>query len=312
MCLCLLLCRTKLTLTRWSADWRSATALYEQAANSYRVSKKYEKAKEAFEKASKGQEMLSSPWDAAKHMESAAALAKELKNWTEVADFYKRAAELYTECGRGQPASDALARAASFTNSIDIFHAIVNFKLSALEDAVPDKAIELYTEACAILEEDGKEQMTFDLYRATTSVYLKLENYLVTCRYTDAAACLLTLALAADKSNATHSQSKAYLSAIVVYLYAHDFVQAEKCHNDCCQIEAFLTSDQNRCANKLLSGYREGDVEEIKRVANSSIISNLDHMIIKLARKLPTGDVKDIKTDGAKEEEEAFDEDDLT
>ncbi|KAJ6423168.1 GAMMA-SOLUBLE NSF ATTACHMENT PROTEIN [Salix koriyanagi] len=78
---------TKLSLTRWSADWRNATLLYEEAANLFRVAKKNEKAKEAFEKASKGQEMLSSPWDAAKHMESAAALAKELGYWNEVTDF---------------------------------------------------------------------------------------------------------------------------------------------------------------------------------------------------------------------------------
>lgn len=53
-----------------------------------------------------------SPWDAAKHMESAAALAKELGKWNEVADLYRRASELYVECGRSQPASDALAKAA--------------------------------------------------------------------------------------------------------------------------------------------------------------------------------------------------------
>lgn len=52
------------------------------------------------------------PWDAAKHMESAAALAKELSNWSEVADFYRRASELYIESGRSQPASDALAKGA--------------------------------------------------------------------------------------------------------------------------------------------------------------------------------------------------------
>ena len=28
---------------------------------------------------------------------------------------------------------------------------------------------------------------------------------------------------------------QAYLSAIVVYLYAHDFKEAEKCYNDCSQ-----------------------------------------------------------------------------
>ncbi|KAJ0016602.1 hypothetical protein Pint_11412 [Pistacia integerrima] len=159
---------TKLSLTRWSADWKSATQLYEQAANGYRVAKDYEKAKIAFEKASKGQEMLSSPWDAAKHMESAAVLAKDLGNWTEVADFYRKASELYTECGRPQPASDALAKAAR-----SLSHSPA---CSALEDADPDDAIQLYTDACDILEEDGKEQMAFDLYRAAANVYIKLEK----------------------------------------------------------------------------------------------------------------------------------------
>ncbi|CAK9167437.1 unnamed protein product [Ilex paraguariensis] len=107
-----------------------------------------------------------------------------------------------------------------------------------------------------------------------------------------------------------HTSFRAYLSAIMVYLYAHDFKQAEKCHNDCCQIDAFLNSDQNRCACKLFSAYTDGDVEEIKRVAQSSAISNLDHMIIRLARKLPTGDVSALKTDAA--EGEPLDEDDLT
>lgn len=45
-------------------------------------------------------------------MESAAALAKELRNWNEVADLYRRASELYIECGRSQPASDALGKGA--------------------------------------------------------------------------------------------------------------------------------------------------------------------------------------------------------
>ncbi|XP_050225775.1 gamma-soluble NSF attachment protein [Mercurialis annua] len=280
---------TKLSLTRWSADWKTATGLYEQAANGFRVAKKYEKAKDAFEKASKGQEILASPWDAAKHMESAAALAKELQKWNEVADLYRKASELYMECGRSQPASDALAKAAR-----------------ALEDALPDVAVQLYTDACVILEEDDKEQMAFDLYRAASSVQIKLEKFV------DAAAILLRLGVAASNFNATNSQFKAYLSAIIVYLYAHDFKQAEQCYNDCSQIDAFLSSDHYRCASKLLSAYREGDIEEVKRLAQSSPISHLDNVIIKLARKLPTGDISAFKADAAEDEEEALDENDLT
>ncbi|KAL5977337.1 hypothetical protein ACLOJK_021683 [Asimina triloba] len=230
------------------------------------------------------------PWDAAKHMESAAALAKELGIWAEVTDFYRKASDLYNECSRSQAASDALAKGAR-----------------AMEEANPDQAVRMYTDACAILEEDGKEQMAFDLYRDATNVYIKLE------RYTDAATCLLRWGVSADHCKAVHSQSKAYLSAIIVYLYAHDIKQSQKCYNDCSQIDSFLSSDQNRVASKLLSAYEEANVEEIKSVAKSSTISNLDHMIVRLARKLPTGDLTAIKTDAEKvEDEDSVDEDDLT
>ncbi|KAL4275558.1 hypothetical protein AHAS_Ahas20G0119200 [Arachis hypogaea] len=103
-------------------------------ANRFRVAKDYERSKAAYEKASKGQEMLASPWDAAKHMESAANMAKELRNWREV-------------CGRPQPASDALAKGAR-----------------ALEETMPEEAIQLYTDVITILEEDGGGQIAFDLY----------------------------------------------------------------------------------------------------------------------------------------------------
>ncbi|GMH01406.1 hypothetical protein Nepgr_003245 [Nepenthes gracilis] len=222
-------------------------------------------------------------------MESAAALAKELRNWSEVADFYRKASELYIECGRSQPASDALARGAR-----------------GLEEPMPDQAIQLYIDACMILEEDGKEQMAFDLYRAVTSVYIKLE------KYEDAATILLRWGLAADKCNARNSQCKAYLSAIIVYLYAHDLKQAEKCYNDCSQTDAFVGSDQYRCASKLLSAYSEDDTEEIKHLAQSSTISNLDHMIIRIARNLPTGDLSGLKASASEEKDVPLDENDLT
>ncbi|XP_052108857.1 gamma-soluble NSF attachment protein isoform X2 [Arachis duranensis] len=136
---------------------------------------------------------------------------------------------------------------------------------------MPEEAIQLYTDAITILEEDGGGQMAFDLYRSATAVYIKLEKYL------DAAPLQLKFGLAASKCNATNSQCKAYLSAIIIYLYTNDYKQAEMCYNDCSQIDAFCKSDQNRCASNLLAAYSDGDIEEIKRIAQSSSISNLDH-----------------------------------
>lgn len=50
---------------------------------------------------------------------------------------------------------------------------------SALEDSLPEEAIKLYTDACTILEEDGGDQMSFDLYRASASVYIKHEKWVL-------------------------------------------------------------------------------------------------------------------------------------
>lgn len=48
------------------------------------------------------------------------------------------------------------------------------------------------------------------------------------------------------------------------------------------RIDAFLKSDQSRSASRLLTAYNEGDIEEIKKVASSSTVSNLDHSVIHL------------------------------
>lgn len=261
---------TKLSFFKWSTDWSSATALYEQAAIAFKLAKQPEKAKDAYERAAEGQERLSSPWQAAKNLEAAGGIAKELGKFDEVLDFYRRASNLYAECGMPQPSADALARGAR-----------------ALEEANPDEALKLYLDSCEILEDEGKEQMAFETYRAAMSLYLKRNRLL------DAANMLLRWGLAADKSKAVHSQCKAYLSAIIVYLFANDLKQAEQCYNDCSQVDAFANNEHCSCAFEMLRAYREGDAEGIKHVVkSSSLISHLDHMIVRLAKQLPTGDVE--------------------
>ncbi|XP_042379934.1 gamma-soluble NSF attachment protein-like [Zingiber officinale] len=161
---------TNLSFIRWNADWKNATALYEQDGfQGTRIDFPVSLFALLFAKIhnlyfliktdSCNPYKLYRPWDAAKHMESAASLAKELSRRNEVFDFYRKASELFRDCGRSQPASDALGKGAS-----------------ALEDTNPDEAVRLYIDACEILEEDGKEQMAFDLYRAVTSTYVKLER----------------------------------------------------------------------------------------------------------------------------------------
>ncbi|MCO5552098.1 hypothetical protein L7F22_005608 [Adiantum nelumboides] len=293
--------QTKLSFFKWSTDWSSATALYEQAAIAFKLAKQLEKAKDAYERAAEGQERLSSygchQWivvaahgstDGWKCMErplvsmvsrmimAKACVPHEIIRAELVAALLvtealaRRASNLYGECGMPQPSADALAKGAR-----------------ALEEGNPDEALKLYLDSCGILEEEGKEQMAFETYRAAMSLYLKKERHL------DAANMLLRWGLAADKSKAVHTQCKTYLSAIIVYLYAHDLKQAEQCYNDCSQVDAFANSEHFSCAFELFRAYREGDAEGIKHtVKSSSVIPHLDHMIVRLAKQLPSGDVE--------------------
>ncbi|RYR73757.1 hypothetical protein Ahy_A02g008259 [Arachis hypogaea] len=120
----------------------------------------------------------------------------------------------------------------------------------------------------------------------------------VTQRYLDAAPLQLKFGLAASKCNATNSQCKVRIDLIL--------------HSAFELIDAFCKSDQNRCASNLLAAYSDGDIEEIKRIAQSSSISNLDHSMIRLARKLPIGDVSALKGNTGRQEDQPLDENDLT
>jgi hypothetical protein len=48
---------------------------------------------------------------------------------------------------------------------------------------------------------------------------------------------------------------------------------------DVSRIDGFLRSDHGRCASKLLAAFKAGDIEEINKITQSSIISNLDHVV---------------------------------
>jgi hypothetical protein len=50
-----------------------------------------------------------------------------------------------------------------------------------VEDENPEVAIRMYLDACAMLEEDGREQMAFDTYRAAVNLYIQLDRYSHCC-----------------------------------------------------------------------------------------------------------------------------------
>lgn len=206
-----------------------------------------------------------SPWHAAKAMEKAAEMACECRDWAGVRDCTARAAEFYLEEGRQTCAADAAAKSAR-----------------AMEEADPAAASQLYSQALGWLEDAGKDAMAADTYRQAISHLLRRQ------RWADAVTTLLRFALSCQASRAHLSQCKAYLGAVVVWLYAGDAAQAWAAYQDALSVEDFASSDEAFAADELLAAYRSADSEAIAAALkrHHSFI-HLDNQVAKLAKKLP-------------------------
>eukprot|EP00884_Botryococcus_braunii_P003843 jgi/Botrbrau1/1345/Bobra.0063s0056.1 len=253
---------------RFRPDWALATPLFERAAIAYKHVKQFDKARRAFEKAALGSERQDSQWHAAKHLEQAAEVAKQAGDWDNCADLSKQAAVHYSEVGKSQAAAEALAKAAR-----------------ALEEHRPLVSCGLYKEALEVVEADGRESLAHDTYRQAIGCFIRHGQY------PDAANLLLRFAVTCDASGANTSVCRAYLGTVVVLLYAKDVAGAWAAHRDALEVGAYGSSQQARAAEDLFDAYRSGDAEAIRAVAMGPIFGDLDNQVLRLARKLPQGDV---------------------
>lgn len=254
---------------RFAAEWERATPLYEKAAQLFRQAGDYGMAKQCLEKAAMGQERQRSGWHAAKNMEKAGEIAKEMGIWDDVEECYSRAAEYYNGEGRHTAAADALAKGAR-----------------ALEEKRPEVAAKMYQQAVEWMEESGKDALAGDVFRQAISHLIKTQ------KWGDAVRLLMRFAASCDACGARSSQCKAYLGAVVVWLYGQDAKQAWMTYQDALEVETFASSDEAFAAEALFDAYRTGDPEAVvKLVKKNQTLSNLDNQIARLCKKLPTGDV---------------------
>ena len=90
-------------------------------------------------------------------------------------------------------------------------------------------------------------------------------------------------------------QCKAYLAAIIVWLYAEDVVEANSTYQDLMGIDAFLESEEGAAAENLLRAYSTGDSEQVKSlVEKGQVYRHIDTAVARLAKKLPVGNVTDM------------------
>eukprot|EP01132_Coremiostelium_polycephalum_P006733 gene6733-8349_t len=144
----------------WKPDWDGASFLYEKAANSYRSIKAFENAKYCFQRLSLCKLNVDEYYMAAKNLESASTMAKDLGDIQECTKLLIEASKLYRTNGNSFQAADTMTKAAKL-----------------LEDTDLEKTISLLMDSCELFELDDKDHYSGDTFKLTISMLLRHKKY---------------------------------------------------------------------------------------------------------------------------------------
>ncbi|GLC36329.1 hypothetical protein PLESTB_000773500 [Pleodorina starrii] len=250
---------------RFKPDWEAAAPMLDKAALLYKQVGNIDKALEAYERAALAQERLGSQWHAAKHYEVIADLSRQQNRPKDTAKFYKMAADYYLECGKPTTAGEVLTRGAR-----------------VLEESDPEEAVRLYYDALDVYESSERESYGVDAFRAAISFLVRLE------RWADAVEAQMRFGAVSDKVGARNTQNKAYLGAVVTWLWAGDAEAAWSTFQDAMAVESFANSEEAFAADALFEAYRRKDEAAISSLVKSkALYKQLDHHVARLAVRLP-------------------------
>ncbi|KAG1655475.1 hypothetical protein FOA52_008669 [Chlamydomonas sp. UWO 241] len=260
------LLRPSILAFRFSADLDAAAPLLERAGYIYRSCQASDKAISAFERAAGVQEKLGG--SGGKLLEACAEVARSSGDFSRAAAYVDRAADAYCSSGRVTAGADALSRGGRL-----------------LEGSDPLASAHLYARACGIWEEEEKEALGLDVFRACASAYVRAG------RSREGAQALERLARACSNAGSSNSMQKAQLGAVVAYLHAADGVAAWGAFQAASSSEG-AGGEELGAAEALLMAYRSGSEDAVHAcVSSRAIFKLLDNGAARLAFALPVGDM---------------------
>jgi len=200
-------------------------------------------------------------------MENAAGMAKEQKDLEGSADLYSKASQYYRESGSGFNAAENLARAAKM-----------------LQDANPERAMEMLKESCEIFEVDDKEHYSGDTFKIAIAIFLKNK------KYADCVELMKNQCRIFQKLNQAHDLHKMYLSIVVLHLYCDDVVAANKAYTEFQETLGFPQSQEGIASGELLDAFEKRNNDQIKIITNRQLFTFLDNQVTKIARAVQVSD----------------------
>ncbi|XP_065161911.1 gamma-soluble NSF attachment protein [Atheta coriaria] len=251
----------KTSLLKWRPDYDEAADEYNKAATCFRNAKSFEQCKDCLMKAADCQKQNGNNFHAAKSLDQAILVSKDMNDFRSIAQLAERAAHLFQVSGNAESAAASLDKAAKI-----------------LEAQNPSQALKLFQQAAQIAIIQDSARQAAEYMSKVARIHVKLQEY-------DLAADAIR------REMGLHQQSEAYQSMgrlavglVLVQLARGDVVAAEKAFKEwgnCCEAPEVGTLES------LLAAFDEEDPEAARVALNNPFIKHMDVEYAILARDMP-------------------------
>uniref|UniRef100_A0A1B6GL30 Gamma-soluble NSF attachment protein n=2 Tax=Proconiini TaxID=565685 RepID=A0A1B6GL30_9HEMI len=251
----------KTSLLKWRPEYELAAEEYNKAATCFRIAKSFEQCKECLLKAAECHKQNRSWFHAAKSIEQALLVSKDLGDLREVSQLAERACSLYQQHGSYDAGAGVLDKAAKI-----------------LEQTQPEQALALYQRAADVCMGEDSTRQAAEYISKTARILVKLQLY-------DKAATAIRQEIGLhQQSEHLPAIGRLAVALVLVQLARGDTVAAEKAFKEwgnCCEAPEVQTLEM------LLTAYDEEDPDAACRALNSPFIKHMDVEYSRLARDLP-------------------------
>uniref|UniRef100_A0A224XSA5 Gamma-soluble NSF attachment protein n=1 Tax=Panstrongylus lignarius TaxID=156445 RepID=A0A224XSA5_9HEMI len=251
----------KTTFLKWRPDYEVAADEYSKAATCFKIGKSFEQCKDCYMKASECHKQNRSLFHAAKNLEQAILVCKDLGDLRDIPDLAHKACTYYQQQGSPDAAASALDKAAKI-----------------LEPTQPDQALQLYKRAAEVVTIEDSPRQAAEYVSKIARILVKLRMY-------DEAADAIRREIGLhQQSESIAAMGRLTVALVLVQLARGDTVAAEKAFKEwgnCCDAPEVQTLES------LLQAFDEEDPDDARQALNSSFIKHMDIEYARLARDLP-------------------------
>ncbi|XP_017885180.1 gamma-soluble NSF attachment protein [Ceratina calcarata] len=251
----------KTSLLKWRPDFEVAAEEYSTAATCFRIAKSYKQCKECLMKAADCHKENKSWFHAAKCIEQAVLICKEMGNLTDVPKLANRACNLYQMHGSPESGANVLDKAGKM-----------------LEATEPKEALDLFSHAANVVMGEDSPRHAAEYMSKVARLLVKLQMY-------DEAANAIRKEIGMHQQ-IDHGPSIGRLTValVLVQLARGDQVAAEKAFKEWGN---YCEAPEINTLEMLLQAYDNEDADAARAALNSPFIKHMDVEYAKLARGLP-------------------------